>query len=113
MKLSLDKTWKRCLEMWEWIVDEDKYYPYSIESLKDNWIKKHYPNDHLRNDCYFCDYKNAFENDCVGCPGKLVDSEFDCMSGDYSYDCNPKEFLKKLKKLNKKRLSAKPTPSRQ
>lgn len=109
-KLTLEQTWKYCLQMWKWIAEQRKGNPtQNIVFLKWEWLKKHAYYS-VMNDCFFCEYNSRHKTKdtkprkgCPRCPAFLVDSRFNCMDTPYDYAKHPIEFYQKLVKLNKKR----------
>lgn len=121
MKLSLEKTWKNCLDMWKFIskeVEKDRFAP--VFHLKETWAATNgyriiYPSD-IRHNCFFCEYAithngksnrlNDITHYCSKCPAVLVDETFSCEGplAKVEWNINPVEFYKLLVKLNKKRL---------
>ena len=99
-KLTLDETWKNCLAMYTWIAEVWKKGD-SIITLKRQWLDKHMPDVWVQNDCFFCDYAQNRGGCGNGCPGKLVDWDFDCCSDFYNYEDKPKKFCEELVRLNK------------
>jgi len=98
--LSLNDIWRLCLKMWKEIKDE-----YSIEAKK-KWLRRHGFNpEKVQAGCFFCEWSNQHDcgNDCIDCPGKLVDKKFDCSDGSYSYCYEPKKFYRKIAALDEKR----------
>lgn len=115
-KLSLDKTWSECLEMWKWIAGKIKENPVSnIEALKKEWLEKNgYDYYGVCCGCFFCAYDERHEDrgdvDCCYCPAILVNpalKSYFCEQEEPSYDNDPIGFYKKLVALNKIRLSRK------
>ena len=125
MELLLNKTWEECLKMWAWI-SRKSLKEEDADLLKYEYIKSIGINPNtitLWHNCFFCEYAvlrrptkkeytdnkawYIYGNGCRNCPGKLVDPDFDCRNSEYRYDKFPRKFYKKLKKLNKKRLSNK------
>jgi len=107
-KLSLERTWTKCMAMWEEMIEKHWKRGVNGEDLKDLYLANHRRMAMPRNMCYFCDY--AFTrrgHDCNSCPGRLVDKNFDCYKPSYYYQGNPKAFYRKLVKLNKKRKQGK------
>ena len=103
--MTLNKTWTECLAMWHWIVEEWKEdKKHSATLLKTRWLQKNDPTAILYNGCYFCDYCGC---ECKKCPGRLVAPKFYCQNISYHFLHCPDKFLKKLEKLNRKRLSKK------
>ncbi|MCJ7776850.1 MAG: hypothetical protein MUP16_00830 [Sedimentisphaerales bacterium] len=102
-KLTLNQTWVLCLRMWKWIarvwIKGD-----DVNKLKKEWWEKHgFSVSHLSSgNCFFCNsagYKSS--DDCVRCPGKKIDKDFDCMCEEYDYEEKPKAFYAKLLRLDK------------
>ncbi len=112
-KLSIDETWRRCMDMWQFIAEQLKNG--SEESsgvLKERWLRSYYPDDDLKYDCYFCEAakKISFEDHkcmCIGCPAREIDPTFDCDNGDNSWHLNGIGFYNTLCDLNQKRLRLK------
>ena len=104
-KYSLDKTWRLCIEMWEWIVAKwKKDKGLSISVLKKEWLDMKGIED-IESDCFFCEYDKYFYDNCDSCPGRLVSRQFNCGNSSYRYSRKPDKFLAKIKALNKKRLA--------
>ena len=99
--MNLEKTWKECLKMWKWIAKEYEM-KMSIAILKIKYLDDH-KMEEIAASCFFCDYVES----CGGCPGRLVDAEFDCKNLEYSYLYKPKEFYQELLRLNGIRLERK------
>lgn len=111
--MTLEKTWKECLRMWKWIVEEGIYIldDNRISELKEVWLSI---NEYgiLYNNCFFCDYAETHDGDsncgsCINCPVQEVDKDFCCQDDGTHWSNNPIEFYEKLVKLNKKRPSKK------
>ena len=101
-KWTLNQTWKYCLKMWKWIAEQvQKNNVWYIEELKQQWLQEHKFSKNLCNNCFFCDYNE--QDDCSGCPGKLVTKSFDCCNHAYHFVHSPIKFYKKLLQLDKKR----------
>jgi hypothetical protein len=108
-KLTLNKAWELCLEMWKDIAKtagEAKIF--DVEEFKLQWMEEHFidyrPHD-INHQCFFCQYDK--DGNCENCPGVLIEPCFDCMTTDYNYEYKPIKFYKKLQQLNRKRLKAK------
>ncbi len=103
---NLDRTWKNCLRMWEWISENWKQ-GMEAESMKSEWLRAHRFSDDMYNNCFFCEYmdrhrhQTTFET-CDGCPGALVSRRFHCMNATYCFT-KPKAFYRELVRLDKKR----------
>lgn len=113
-RLTLEKTWSKCLAMWRWIKKQLMINPdANIWTLKAQWLQQHDPSAKLPADCYFCKYQEAHhynrndEGACSHCPGRMVDPQFICTCSDYAYDKNPVAFLHKLEQLNRIRKGGK------
>ncbi len=102
-KVSLDRTWELCLEMWKWISKQKKARnAKSITHLKEKWMQSH----HFKNvqaDCFFCEYAERQGRGCSSCPGNLVNKRFHCGRTSYHYGMKPTAFYNKIVALNKKR----------
>ncbi len=108
-RLSLDETWRLCLQMWKWIakkIKADKNL--CVGDLKAEWVKKH-DFDEIDSNCFFCEYSAKHPNKKVNCncPAKKIDKGFHCLKGEYHYEHEPIKFYKKLVKLNEIRLAKK------
>lgn len=107
-KYTLDETWELCLQMWKWIAGQIKANPaLDVADLKGEWTKEHNFVD-IDCNCFFCQYdtgKNEEweEDECLQCPGRLVDPEFNCTNSEYHYFRLPIEFSEQLLELDKKR----------
>lgn len=63
-------------KMWQDMRAEIGDDPYKSDRLafKEKWIEKHFPNEHVRSDCFLCEYAqytdraNATGAICDGCP---------------------------------------------
>lgn len=106
-KLTLNQTWKYCLQMWKWIAEQIKIdHTQSVSELKRLWLKNNkFHTLHLRSRCFFCAYASHFGNTCDNCPAKLIDKNFHCINQEYNYEFATIKFYQKLVRLNKKRLS--------
>lgn len=78
-----------------------------VSTLKREWIRKWMPGANVDSNCFFCGYQiqQVGQNDysCLSCPGKLVNSQFDCRNRTYHYQDEPKKFYQKLLVLDAKR----------
>ncbi len=101
MILSLDKTWTECIKMWRWIIKQHKKGASRIEILKQEYLRKHYPNKKISSDCFFCNYDSG--GGCFHCPGVLVETSFNCENEETNWYSKPEAFLAKLLRLNAKR----------
>lgn len=129
-KLTLDETWKECLSMWKWIVENlpcsiCRPASYEIEDLligmKQKWLHKIGKYEgYIENECFFCQFaidkfaedrsisRSTRQNDifdyCKCCPGVLVQRSFSCQAKAYAWNMRPEKFYKKLLELNSKRI---------
>lgn len=75
--------------------------PWNIERIKykAQWCRKHFPTEHIANDCFLCEYACADDGfSCMCCPIKWPnESEADgrcyCTIDDYYYDAPISEIL--------------------
>lgn len=103
--MTLNQIWKNCLRMWKWIAKVWKP-GMDVESLKNQWLWKRFPELNVNSNCFFCDYqvsKNGFTLHCFSCPGILVNKRFNCQNKSYHYRHYPRKFYKKLLQLDAKR----------
>ena len=105
-KLSLERTWTKCMAMWEEMIEKHWKRGMGGCDLKDLYLANHRRMAVPRNMCYFCDYAKR-RHGCNSCPGRLVDKNFNCEKPSYHYWWKPKAFYRKLVKLNKKRKQGK------
>lgn len=106
IKMSLDDIWIECLRMWKWIDEKiGKKEDYDSDDLRENWGKI---NGYIAG-CFFCEWACRNGSSCNSCPGKLVDSEFNCFYRTYSYCNYPHKFYQKLVRLHKIYLKNKST----
>ncbi len=99
-KISLDRTWNLCDEMWKWIKREKQTYSLkSVPELKGEYLIEE-GTSNLEGNCYFCEYSGE---KCDNCPGKEIDSDFACNSPDYNYYTKPIEFSNKISEMKKLR----------
>jgi len=109
--LSLDKTWEKCLEMWQWIAEVKLGNPKSdyVSQLKETWIHENFGRKFVESNCFFCEYSGQHQKPetegCDDCPGSLVNKMFNCTNESYDYHEKPIKFYNKLLELNEKRLS--------
>ena len=109
MNLTLDEMWNRCLAMWRWIVAQiEAGSDLQVTTLKTEWLKANDPDAMLSSECYFCQWvcEHPSLMTCSGCPGTLVDPQFDCTDPDYHWREHPQRFLVTLEELNIKRKAA-------
>lgn len=121
MKWTQDNVWKECLAMWKWIADDPHWllglcHKVGITKTKRIWFGFQHPKMELTHDCFFCEAVNRKggwahprqmgDGSCVGCPGRLVDPEFNCEAEGKEWYKNPVEFYKELKRLDRKRRMA-------
>lgn len=120
MKLSKEKTWAKCLEMWKWIskniedlenlVNRSSTYRL-VGFLKDAWLRDHGYAGKLMNGCFFCEYAETRggyvePGDCVKCPAQEVDPDFDCERDEIDWGSEPVAFYNYLRRLDRKRKKA-------
>lgn len=108
-KLTLNQTWILCLRMWRWITKEWTGR-ISVVSLKQQWLKANgFTKENILTNCFFCDFQNNDDGDgsCLKCPGRLVDSGFQCENNAYHYYEKPIAFYKELLRLNRIRKAQK------
>lgn len=102
-KLTLDETWRLCLSMWRWIAKQWKLGRRDVFDLKLEWLEKHgYKDQEIHENCFFC---HAAPANCPACPGRVIDSAFNCHN--LTWNTDPVAFLKVLEVLNRKRLAKK------
>lgn len=110
-KMALNKTWEECLRMWKWIVERTnnrKYRDDTVIYLKRKWLIEHgYNPDLIVHYCFFCEAAIADNRilPCDGCPGRKVNSRFQCTNHTYFWKEYPHRFYKKLLELDAKRRS--------
>ena len=114
VKLSLDKTWKLCLESWNGIIKilewgAAKDINIDVYDAKALWMNLN-GYDNIRCNCFFCQYAaehngiwDGADERCSQCPGVLVDKGFDCELV-WDWQEEPIQFYEELKRLNNKRL---------
>jgi hypothetical protein len=108
--LTLNETWKKCLEMWHWIAEVELGNPktYHTETLKERWLRDNFGRKYPSCGCFFCDYDEHHNDNClISCPASLVDEDFDCSNEPYNYADHPVTFYNKLVELNEIRLRRK------
>lgn len=109
-KYDLDKTWELCLEMWAWIKEQiEAGSGFFVGQLKNQWLEDNGFED-IYNNCFFCEYALADEEeevDCGSCPGRLIDFRFSCHNADYHYRNKPLALCQKLLELETTRISNK------
>ena len=104
-KLTLDRAWELCLQHRAWITEQiEAGSEKCILTLKEEWCAEHgFKN--VKAGCFFCEYaeqnRSDGEDDCVNCPGRLIDPSFHCGRPEYDYEDEPIKFNAKLIELNK------------
>ena len=116
--LTLNETWKECLRMWKWIVEQRQKELDALDPvflLKRRWLNN---NDYygITNDCFFCKYahkkdgygditipEGSREIKCSKCPGRLVAKRFSCQNMAYDWYFKPEKFYQKLLQVNQQR----------
>jgi len=113
-RLTLNRTWKLCLDgLWKWIAEQKKMgNKDTVYELKRRWFKNNLPDEdeYMMNHCFFCEYDERHKQNnipCGHCPGKLVIKNFNCEDIRYCYSMKPIRFYEKLLWINKRRLNAK------
>lgn len=114
-KLTLNQTWKYCLQMWEWIAKQvakaiKEGRSWDIEDLKEEWMKNHPRFDgEIDHNCFFCEYDEQRDGcNCEFCPLRLISKRFQrlhCANKSHDFKHKPLKFYAKLLELNKKRKS--------
>ena len=101
--LSLNQTWQKCIAMWKEMIE--KYWKRGMygEELKRIYFRNHPKTKVPESKCYFCDFTQHHTENCNSCPGKIVDTRFNCLNVSYHYDDSPKAFYRKILQLDKKR----------
>jgi hypothetical protein len=103
-RISLEETWRICLNMWRWIVMQRKRGDRrSVNKLKTEWLEKHSFDIYIEAECFFCAYVSKRNSGCRLCPGAKVDGEFRCFNRKYHWVTRPVAFYEKIKELNRKR----------
>ena len=96
-KLSLEETWRLCLEMWKWIAEEwEKDNTKRVAALKQQWLKEH-GFENVSSSCFFCAYAKS---GCGLCPARLVEENFLCDDSEHDYLTKPVEFYHKIVSLH-------------
>ncbi len=98
---SLNDIWRLCRKMWADIKDES-----NIDDAKKEWLKKHGFSG-VKAYCFFCTWAAThrnISNFCAVCPGKMVNSRFDCVHETYHYYYKPQKFEAKIRALDLKRV---------
>lgn len=106
-QLTLEETWKLCLDMWKWIAKclkkhKKADYHLMVDTLKQKWLDKNgYEDIDIDSNCFFCEYQaqHPGKNVCATCPGRLVSSTFDCFDDSCHFEYEPILFYKKLVRL--------------
>ena len=104
-----DKLWEEQIRMHKDLCEND--------SSKSMWlIENGYDSISLKHNCFFCEQAiridprhvcSPFKAGCPACPGKLIDSTFNCMDDNYDYSKYDGKFVTKLEELNNKRKASK------
>ena len=104
---SLNDIWRLCRKMWADIKDE----PNIIIEAKKEWLEKHgFVANDVASGCFFCTWAVTHCNTgssgsfCDHCPGRMVDSQFNCTHEIYHYYYKPRKFEVKIKALDLKRV---------
>ena len=106
LKLTLDETWSKCIEMWYDCCYHKDYKDLDIATAKYRWLIDHgYKPHDIVSRCFFCCYAAINGSQCSSCPGQLVDPDFACSHDDYyNYETNRIAFYNKIVELNAIRL---------
>ena len=101
--------WSECRRMWTDVVawwNSNQHL--SIIDLKWKWlIRNNYIGDNKPAcECFFCEMsKRGSKIKCHLCPGRKIDSEFDCQDSVYHYRDEPEAFLAKIIEMDEIRKS--------
>ena len=107
--LTLNYVWSECIKMYTYVVKKKAVGDIrSVSTLKKVWVtRRGYRRYELSENCFFCEYAQRhqipLEHACTSCPGKLVDSHFQCSTPRYNWDDYPDLFLTEILRLDKKR----------
>ena len=109
----LDKAWKNCLKMWEWITNNlpegfseatEEIKDFIIDHLKKDWLKDNNYKRNIEQNCFLCEYnsKQKENEDCENCPAILACPEhpFHCTDEEHNYAYEPILFYKELMDRN-------------
>lgn len=103
MKLTREQALFYHRQMWSDMQQKlgDDAYGIDRVNYKEDWCYEHFPNEHIKNDCFLCEYANNEDNitNCQKCPirwatennGDAVTS-FCCYDG-YYYNTPISEIL--------------------
>ena len=112
----LNRSWKNCLRMWEWISENlpQGFSRFNLEEkeevinkLKIKWLKNNQFTNVISQHCFFCEYDKHHNDDCSTCPACLVEPGFHCDDDLRSFRFKPIKFYIRILKLNIKRLETK------
>ena len=110
----LDRSWINCLRMWRWIPENlpegflekpEEEREDIVLSLKKQWLEENRFTTYIDSSCFFCDYSQKHNDNCIACPARLVDSNFHCDATAYSYRHFPSLFYREILVLNARRRS--------
>ena len=110
----LDRSWKNCLRMWEWIIHNlpegfseagEETKDFIIYHLKQDWLKDNNYNRKISQNCFLCDYDMKHKGGCKSCPAVLAHPErpFHCTDGEHNYAYEPINFYEELMNRNARR----------
>lgn len=115
VKLTLNKAWKMCLDMWKEI---HLVRAIDISDAKSDYLKENDIKEYLINDCFFCTYADEksggidiSDGMCEYCPGVIAAgynhtrNTLWCEQEGKSWGYYHKAFYTYLVKLNKERLN--------
>lgn len=74
MQLTKEQAIQEHRKMWNWIADQYENNAdileqcYSIESIKEYYVKQYFPKEEIAFDCFCCDYDERHDNWCNSCP---------------------------------------------
>lgn len=111
-RLTLNETWKLCLQMWKWIAGQARAGRTDVWPMKEQWLEEHgfdFDDESINNACFFCEYhrQHPIKAEDCNCPAIKIDKAFSCMGGAYDFKRHPIAFYNKLVSLNRKRLKKK------
>lgn len=102
MKLTKEQALFYHRQMWGDIQRELGNCPTGVDRIiyKEKWCQKHFPNEHIANDCFLCEYvyTNNMKN-CKRCPIRWTTETADdavttyCCYNNYYYDAPISEIL--------------------
>lgn len=110
-KLSTNETWDYTKRMWKWIAfrKDTMLDTRSVLELKRVWLRENAPEFvGIEKDCFFCEEAGGCSQ-CHKCPGRAVDSGFNCQGHDnpHQYQNHPGAFCREILRLDEIR-TAKP-----